>query len=157
MDDPLISFRGDVLLLSCQSCNVRGEALDRNSMEVRVMNVPAEARDWCVFMCCSRCSSQWGVCLTCSIGSQLVKFTKRIHYQLHSDRLHCQEEEPMDESFIVANDEEEDDDDDDAAMNMSTYMLEEYSRVTTSLGIVDAYAPDFDLLSDMMHQAVCPS
>jgi hypothetical protein len=30
-------------------------------------------------------------------------------------------------------------------------MLEEYSRVTTSLGIVDAYAPDFDLLSDMMH------
>jgi hypothetical protein len=63
----------------------------------------------------------------------------------------------MDESFIVANDEEEDDDDDDAAMNMSTYMLEEYSRVTTSLGIVDAYAPDFDLLSDMMHHAVCPS
>jgi hypothetical protein len=56
----------------------------------------------------------------------------------------------MDESFIVANDEEEDDDND--AMKMSTYMLEEYSRVTTSLGIVDAYAPDFDFLSDTMHQ-----
>jgi hypothetical protein len=59
----------------------------------------------------------------------------------------------MDESFIVANDEEEDDNnDDDATMNMSTYMLEEYSRVTTSLGIVDAYAPDFDLLSDTMRR-----
>jgi hypothetical protein len=56
----------------------------------------------------------------------------------------------MDESFIVDNDEEEDDDND--AMNMSTYMLEEYSRVTTSLGIVDAYAPDFDFLSNTMRQ-----
>jgi hypothetical protein len=59
----------------------------------------------------------------------------------------------LDESFIVANDEEEDDDDNaDDAMNMSTYMLEEYSRVTISLGIVDAYAPDFDLLSNTMRQ-----
>ncbi len=45
-------------------------------------------------------------------------------------------------------DEEEDDDND--TMNMSTYMLEEYSRVTTSLGIVDVYSPDFDLLSNKM-------